>query len=400
MKMQKRVNHRVFDLLSLFSGGGFLDIGFINQGFQIQENVEINTRFIEAYNSGLTTYFKDSKNYYIRSGKVTHNNISTPLDVSSNDVHNHLKKSFKNITGIIGGPPCQDFSNGGKHAGVTGERGRLIFSYLDIIKKVKPTFFFFENVPGLLAKSNKPGFLTLIEAFKKLGYSIWYDILNPLEYGFPQDRPRVVVVAFKNHVVKKLAKFGYTQEHDNEKLKSEDVTDSYVFKWPKITHPSPKNISWPKQWEFGSHLIDKDIALIPQQLRQLTVQEAFIGITENTPNQKDHFTPKSDKFLTVPEGRTSKKSFKRLHRYRYSPTVAYGNNEVHLHPTEGRRLTVREALRLQTVPDEYVLPPTITLTDKFKVISNGVPTGKAELIAAEIRRTLCNYEFVCNSIHN
>ncbi|HBQ61027.1 MAG TPA: hypothetical protein DD671_15775, partial [Balneolaceae bacterium] len=118
---------------------------------------------------------------------------------------------------------------------------------------------------------------------------------------------------------------------------------------------------------------------------------AWNGITKNSPNQKAQFRPYSNKFQTVNEGFVKNKSFKRLHRYRYSPAVAYGNNEVHLHPTEPRRISVREALRLQSVPDAYVFPESATLTDMFKIISNGVPVAKAELIAKEIRRTLENF---------
>ena len=78
------------------------------------------------------------------------------------------------------------------------------------------------------------------------------------------------------------------------------------------------------------------------------------------PNGVEGFTPKSDKFNWIPEGDVSRKSFKRLHRWRYSPAVAYGNNEVHLHPTQPRRLTVREAMRIQTdLPPKYV--PVIML---------------------------------------
>ena len=83
------------------------------------------------------------------------------------------------------------------------------------------------------------------------------------------------------------------------------------------------------------------------------------------PNGQDMFNPYSEKFHIIDEGDVSGKSFKRLHRYRYSPTVWYGNNEVHLHPWKPRRLSVREALRIQTVPDGYVMPTTSTLTDKI-----------------------------------
>ena len=96
------------------------------------------------------------------------------------------------------------------------------------------------------------------------------------------------------------------------------------------------------------------------------------------------------KFLVIAEGDSSKKSYKRLHRYRYSPTVAYGNNEVHLHPWLPRRLTVAEALSLQSLPKEYVLPSDMTLSAMFKTIGNGVPyllgKGVASAIASHISK--------------
>ena len=75
------------------------------------------------------------------------------------------------------------------------------------------------------------------------------------------------------------------------------------------------------------------------------------------------------------------KVLKRLHRYCYSPNAAYGNNEVHLHPTKPRRISVAEALVLQSVPKEYCFPDGMTLTDKFKAVSNGVPVLLAESMA-------------------
>jgi len=79
------------------------------------------------------------------------------------------------------------------------------------------------------------------------------------------------------------------------------------------------------------------------------------------------------KFAVVDEGDDSKKSFKRLHRWRYSPTACYGNNEVHLHPYKVRRISVAEALAIQSLPANFVLPENMTLTNMFKTIGNGVP---------------------------
>lgn len=144
-------------------------------------------------------------------------------------------------------------------------------------------------------------------------------------------------------------------------------------------------------WKLGSDIIDDEINQIPDKYHKLFVSSSFKDLHSKIPNQEEFFTPYSQKFKKIREGDTNRKSFKRLHRYRYSPTVAYGNNEVHLHPTEFRRISVREALRLQTVPDSYILPMEISLTHKFKLISNGVPTKLSSLMAKEIKRTLTNY---------
>ena len=108
-------------------------------------------------------------------------------------------------------------------------------------------------------------------------------------------------------------------------------------------------------------------------------------IQRSFPNGKEYFNSYSEKFWLRDEGDVSGKSFKRLHRYRYSPTAWYGNREVHLHPWKPRRLSVREALRIQSVPDEYVLPPEQCLSVKFQLICNGVPCRMAELLGINLK---------------
>lgn len=383
--------NKTFEVLSLFSGAGLLDIGFINQGFQISEAIEIEPYFIKAYNYGLKNYFKTSNNNFVKSGLIKHYDIINPIDASNEENQDLLSKKYFNITGIIGGPPCQDFSIGGNNAGINGKRGKLIYSYFNIVNKIKPDFLFFENVAGLLnTKVHNESFTLLVSKLENCGYQIWYDILNPLEYGFPQDRPRIAMVGFKKQIVDILKTSGFIFEKDNTILK-ESNNDDYIFRWPKIKFKNPKELNWPKKWDFNTNKDIKEIFDIEDKYKSMFVSEAFKNLNTNIPNQNEYFTPKSEKFHIIDEGDTNRKSFKRLHRYRYSPTVAYGNNEVHLHPTLPRRLSVRESLRLQTVPDEYVLPKDIPLTHKFKLISNGVPTAKAELIAKEIRKTLINY---------
>lgn len=378
----------VHKIISLFSGGGFLDLGFINQGFQIEEALEIEPYFISAYNYGMKTYFNKSDNYYIKNDLIKHKDILRPTDVSSSIEQKRLKDTYIDISGLIGGPPCQDYSVGGKNGGIEGERGRLIYSYFKILQDLKPDFLFFENVEGLYkTKRHRISFDAFVEDIKNEGYYVYHDLLNVLEYGYAQDRPRIALVAFKKKIVDTLVINGYNYITENHHLKSSD-DENLVFKWPTPLFIKPKALEWPKRWNFGNNrTIIQD-----ENIKRLTVKNAFEGLNSKTPNQDEFFQPKSTRFETVEEGNTDRKSFKRLHRYRYSPTVAYGNNEVHLHPTKARRLTVREGLRLQTVPDEYILPKSMPLTPKFKLISNGVPTAKAELLAKEIRRTLDIYK--------
>ena len=374
MKMSSRI-------LSLFSGGGFLDLGFLQNNFKIEYAAEIEQNFIDCYNYGINTYIDSQQNI----NKKNHTPIEKPLDISSLQERNELVRIIKDIDGIVGGPPCQDFSIGGKNLGIEGERGKLLFAYRDLVKKVRPKFIFFENVEGLIKnKNHNKGFERFLRSIKK-EYTVWFDILNSLNYGIPQDRPRIALVGFRKDLVKKLQKEGYVRP-DNKHVHC--YNDNYIFRWPEKKYNNPKEtIKWPKYWEFQSDEIEEETLHLKNNHKELCVFHAFENI-DYVDNQDEFFVPKSDKFYLRMEGDTSRKSFKRLHRFRYSPTVAYGNNEVHLHPTKPRRLSVREGLRLQSVPDGYILPKEIPLTYKFKLIGNGVPTQKANLVAAEIKRTL------------
>ena len=105
-------------------------------------------------------------------------------------------------------------------------------------------------------------------------------------------------------------------------------------------------------------------------------------------NSNEFFPLHADvkKLNAISEGETNRPSFKRLHRFRYSPTACYGNNEVHLHPYINRRISVREALRIQGVPDSYVLPSEFSKSKKFKMIGNGVPVPLAYSVAVALKK--------------
>jgi len=283
--------------------------------------------------------------------------------------------------GVIGGPPCQDFSQAGKDLGAEGNRGRLTQTFADLVCELRPSFFFMENVPGLIRKKHLKFYQQIVKQLEdgNLGYLTSKNVLNALEYGIPQHRERLFLVGFRKDILRDEYSLLVLLRQNQE-----------WFTWPHPQFEGAKDLDWPTTNPFGCETLPVP-ANIPLEL---TIGRLVSDEAEELPNGKEAFTPYSKKFAKIKEGDLSGKSFKRLHRYRYSPTVWYGNNEVHLHPWKPRRLTVREALRIQSVPDEYVVPPESFLSHKFKVISNGVPSLLARQIAGALLQYITDKELV------
>lgn len=156
-----------------------------------------------------------------------------------------------------------------------------------------------------------------------------------------------------------------------------------------------QKINWPQTTPFEENgVLCKPDGIIDD----LTVEYWFIqNDVQHHPNANDIFAVKRpQKFISIPEGDSGGKSFKRLHRWRYSPTAAYGNNEVHLHPYLPRRISVAEALAIQSLPADFSLPSNLPLSAKFKMVGNGVPyllaLGVANDISEWIERFLHRIE--------
>lgn len=349
-------------ILSYFSGGGFLDLGFEQEGFNTIWSNEISIEISKMYNSGMSSTLD-------KEVKISSNESISDINISllKKDV---VKKINSKIWGVIGGPPCPDFSVGGKNKGKDGERGKLSKTYVDHICTLKPSFFVFENVKGLIrTKKHREFFLELIEQLQKCGYAVDEKLLNALDFGIPQDRERIILVGIRKGLYREIFHKTYSNERN-------------WFPWPAEKYPKAK-----KTFEWDKIENPKILEKIPDELKvgKYILDQKELGAL---PNANEYFTPKSSKFNEIEEGDTSRKSFKKLHRNKFSPTAAYGNNEVHLHPEQKRRLSVREALRIQTVPDSYVINGGISLSIKFKVIGNGVPVKLANQIAKSMKDLL------------
>lgn len=361
-------------IFSFFSGSGFLDLGFEHSGFNIKFVNEYHAPFLEAYKYSRKLMGISAPEYEYSS-----DSIENFVDGSKRAYLKQLIKdaqSTSNIVGFIGGPPCPDFSVGGKNKGRNGENGKLTKIYIEIIIDNNPDFFVFENVKGLWkTKTHREFYEELKQKLLRAGYVITDRLTNCIEFGVPQDRDRIIMFGIKKSIVSSVCR--------NAPL-------SEIFAWTKYTKYSRdivlNKLLWPstESYEEGSY---KPIPEILIGLDKLTVQHWFErNNVENHPNTNHYFKPRSGliKFQTIAEGDDSKKSYKRLHRWRYSPTVAYGNNEVHLHPYRSRRLSVAEALAIQSLPQEFSLPEDMSLSNMFKTIGNGVPYLAALGIAATV----------------
>jgi DNA (cytosine-5)-methyltransferase 1 len=370
IKKNKNIN-----IFSFFSGIGFLDLGFERAGYNISFVNEYSPSFMEAYKYARDKMGIQTPRFGFNIGDVS-NLTKEPLQISLETMVIKAKKT--GLVGFIAGPPCPDFSVGGKNKGRHGERGKLSDTYVSLVNQQKPDFFLFENVKGLWkTRKHREFYEELKNRLHDGGYITTDRLVNALEYGVPQNRSRIILLGFRKELLKKL---GYKFSK-----KQFDLPES-VFPWKKYSKYNLDDIlalNWPKKNTYGS----RNLCCPKGIIKELAVQYWFDkNNVNNHINAKHHFKPKAGlkRFMKILEGDVTKKSFKRLHRWRFSPTAAYGNNEVHLHPYLPRRLSVSEALAIQSLPKEFVLPENMTLTDMFKSVGNGIPFLTAISIAKSI----------------
>ena len=364
-------------LFSFFAGCGILDLAFRETKYDVVFVNEFSQEFLAGYQYAhshlkqkvpIYGYKCDSaEKYSKRKGKLKLIKLM------------NKEREKGKLVGFIGGPPCPDFSVGGKNAGSSGENGRLTRVYFDIICRCRPDFFVFENVRGLIKTEKHKRFYNEMRCKVQANqYIIAERLLNALEYGVPQFRERIIMVGINRVVMEKH------QEYIT-------LDGKLSFDWDKYKKYNTEtigNFMWPTTKPF---VID-DSCTKPRGIpRELTVEYWFKkNDVLNHPNAADIFKVKKgyEKIATIQEGDTKGKSFKRLHRWKYSPTAAYGHNEVHLHPYKARRISVSEAMAIQSLPKGFALPPDVCISNKFKMIGNGVPYLMARSIAIVLKEML------------
>ena len=341
-------------ILSLFSGAGGLDLGFERQGFEPILAYDIKPSAVETYN-------------FNRSGKIrakiANLNSYKIADVILNDIE--LLGPSNRPIGVVGGPPCQYFSNGNKTLRKGRDVKRLLpYRYVNILRKLNEKydidFFILENVDGLTKPKHKSTFKKLLKLFDKAGFHTTWKVLDAYDYGVPQHRKRVFIIGWnKRFYPAGIYEFpegqpcGLTVRHAIQAL------GKPVY-YKKGLNPD----------EFSVH-----------------------------PN---HWTmvPRSKKFRrAAPKNfKNSVRSFRRLRWNKPSYTVAYGHNEIHVHPTGKRRLSIYESMLLQGFPKgENGYRLIGSLSKQVTLISDAVPPPLASALAASIKEFIHSHKYAGKS---
>lgn len=405
----------VINFIDLFAGASGLSEGFVRAGFNPISHVEmdkeacdtIRTRTVYHYLSSqhnLAPYYSYLKGNISRAelySNVPSDIINSVINIEiSNDTIDDIFKQIEEMSSnsqvdmIIGGPPCQAYSLLGRHRKEMEDDPRtlLYIQYGKFLKRFNPRVFIFENVPGLLSSKKGQHFSDLREYFNELGYSVHYQTLDASDFGVLQARKRVIIVGWRkeedlgfpilekqkitaciNDILSDLPRLkpgesipvaNYSKSANNY-LESSGIRNSVDFVTQHIARPHNTN-----DLNIYKYAIEK------WENDNIRIKYADLPASMRTQNNMKSFL---DRFKVVNGTGVS------------HTVVAHIAKDGHyyIHPdiSQGRSISVREAARIQSFPDDFYFEGSRSAA--FKQIGNAVPPVMAYAIAIKIRDLLC-----------
>ena len=371
-----------FEVIDLFAGCGGLSHGFRESGFKISAHLEIDQNCCETLEEN-----SDTNELIINADIMEHESYLENLKSSING----------DLDGIIGGPPCQAYSiasrNKDENKMDEDPRNFLFESFNFLLDELKPNFFIFENVVGML--SAKPFGIDvcdqIYQAFQKSNYSVKSDfrecVFDMSEFGIPQKRKRVILFGInksKNDEHIDLVNSFYSEMNKN-KIEQKTVRDA-IHDLPKIFPKEiSKNISHYSSEEFCEHEPrfhnQRDIEIFKLLAKDIESGECKYTSAEAIKEIYKKFTNRDSAVHKYNVLRWDKPS-------NTIPAHLYKDGLRHIHPDskQARSITVREAARLMTFPDQYKLVGSKGA--KYKMLGNAVPPKFSKIIASTIREIL------------
>jgi DNA (cytosine-5)-methyltransferase 1 len=347
-------------VIDLFCGCGGISYGFELAGYNIKAGIDFNSDSIKTYAHN----FPKSKAIcgdilQFDDAKIIEEFASLEIDV------------------VVGGPPCQGFSNANRwHKESDDPRNKLFYEYLRFVSVLKPKAIVIENVRGILTKDNgyaKKRIVTLIE---ELGYTVSSNVLNAADYGVPQNRYRAIFVAIKKDVSD--AVFDFSKIKKEQKI---TVIDAIGELYELETSLNSAHI-----------LIQKPNTIYRKYLRSKTnlINNHPIVYPAKATQEKISYVPQGGNWQDIPPDLFNKNrqnrhssAFKRLNESDCSVTIDTGNaHSNYYHPKFNRIPTVREAARIQSFKDDFEILGS--RSSQYRQIGNAVPPLLARAIANEL----------------
>jgi len=360
--------------LSIFSGAGGMDIGVNDAGFDILAEIEIDKYCCQSLRVNAE---REKRNTIIFETDIR--------EVNPEELMNKLNMKPKELDLLFGGPPCQPFSLAGKQKSLEDIRGPLLFEILRFAKILKPKVIFIEQVKGLLSAKGEKGkkgevFDLFIRELEKINYTPKWQICCAADYGVPQIRERVIIIAT-------YGKNGFTfPEHTH--APKEQTYGFFEIEPYKTVGEALSGLGKPSGKVPGTtfyNRVDSHVDVTPMRDK-----ERIANVPEGTYLASQTHLSKDILCGLQPKDTTK---YLRLGRDRPSNTLRCG--EIFYHPTENRYLTPREYMRLHGYRDDYILlgpirsrTGTVKNLDQHRQVANSVPPPLAFAIANKIRSFL------------
>lgn len=336
-----------YRVVSLFSGGGGLDLGFKQAGYDIVWAIDNARDAVETYRENIGDH--------IICADI---NTISPDDIPQCDI-------------IIGGPPCQSFSLAGNR-NVEDARGRLVWTYLDIINAKRPKFFLFENVPGILSAKNgkKEKIINLLmDKFTTMGYTMSFKIVNAAEYGVPQLRRRAILIGSSKGKVE-FPKPTHNADGSGGLQRFVSVSEA-IGDLPQPTKGSAIDHEPPVMSELDRYIV-----------AHVRPGGNYMDIPPEVPSERIRRLQRDGGHTTC---------YGRMHPDRPAYTInTYFNRPnvgCNIHYDQDRLITVREALRLQSFPDSYHIVAKSKHARNL-IVGNAVPPRLAYVLAENLKHYL------------
>ena len=324
------------NIISLFSGAGGLDLGFEKAGFQ--------TTWANEYDKEIWETFE--KNF--PHTKLDRRSIR---DIPSCDIPEAI--------GLIGGPPCQSWSEAGALRGIEDHRGQLFFEFIRVLRDKKPLFFLAENVSGMLASRHSDALENIKNHFIESGYNLSFKLLNAHDYKVPQDRQRVFFVGFR-----------------------EDL--NMTFEFPKA-FPSKRYLK-DVIWDLKDNALPaKDKNYTNGDECALSNHEYMTGGFSTIFMSRNRVRNWDEPSFTIQAGGRHAP----LHPQAPKMEFVEQNKRIFVKESEHlyRRLSIRECARIQTFPDTHTFYYD-NLTAGYKMVGNAVPPYLGYYLAEAIYKQL------------